>query len=106
MQRVAYLNWPVSQAAASLGVSRETAYKLPHRWQQEGLVGLEDRLTRPYTSPRITPQEHVKQIRAFRLRLRWGRHRLAPLIGKPRSTIYAVQMGAGRHIRWPHSQAN
>jgi transposase InsO family protein len=90
VQRVVYLYWPVSQAAASLGISRETAYKWLHRWQQEGMAGLEDRSTRPHTSPRITPQEHVEQIRALRLRLRWGPHRLAPLIGKPRSTIYAV----------------
>jgi hypothetical protein len=32
----------------------------------------------------------VEQIRTLRLRLRWGPHRLAPLLGKPRSTIYAV----------------
>jgi transposase InsO family protein len=32
----------------------------------------------------------VEQIRTLRLRLRWGPHRLAPQVGKPRSTVYAV----------------
>lgn len=89
-QRVTHIGWPVSQAAASLGISRETAYRWLRRWKQEGLDGLEDHSSRPHRSPRATSAAHVEQIRALRLRLRWGPHRLGPLMGKPRSTIYAV----------------
>jgi transposase InsO family protein len=41
----------------------------------------------------------VDQIRALRLRLRWGPHRLAPVVGSPRSTVYAVlrREGLTRH---------
>lgn len=90
IQRVFHIGWSISQAAASLGVSRPTAHKWLRRWKHTGVAGLEDHSSRPRTSPRSTPADQVEQIRAFRLRLRWGPHRLAPLLGKPRSTIYAV----------------
>lgn len=95
MQRIEHLGWPVSQAARSLGVSRETAYRWLRRWRAGGADELVDRSSRPHASPRLTPQEQVEQIRTLRLRLRWGPHRLAPLVGKPRSTIYAVLSRAG-----------
>ncbi len=90
VQRVVHLGWPASQAAGSLGISRPTAHKWLHRWTLEGVAGLEDRSSRPHVSPRTTPPAEVERIRTFRLQLRWGPHRLAPLVGKPRSTIYAV----------------
>ncbi len=55
VQRVINLGWPVSQAAASLGISRETAYRWLRRWGAEGLNGLEDRSSRPRRSPRGDP---------------------------------------------------
>jgi len=80
----------VSQAAGALGISRPTAHKWLNRWRQGGPTALEDRSSRPQTSPRLTPPQQVEQIRVLRLRLRWGPHRLAPLVGQPRSTVYAV----------------
>ncbi len=90
IQRIRHMGWSISQAATSLGVSRPTAHKWLRRWEQTGMAGLEDRSSRPSISPRSTPADQVEQIRALRLRLRWGPHRLAPLLDKPRSTIYAV----------------
>lgn len=87
VQRVVYLGWSVSQAAVSLGISRPTVHKWLRRWCT---TGLEDASSRPHTSPRLTPPDQVEQIRVSRLRLRWGPHRLAALLGKSRSTIYAV----------------
>ncbi len=95
VQRVTLLDWPVSQAAEAAGVSRETAHEWLRRWQREGTAGLEDRSSRPHTSPRATPQDQIARIRALRMRLRWGPHRLAPLVGKPRSTVYAVLQREG-----------
>lgn len=91
VQRVVDLGWPVSQAAAALGISRPTAHKWLHRWKSQGLEGLDDCSSRPHTSPRATPQPQVDQIRTLRLQLHWGPHRpFAPVVGKPRSTVYAV----------------
>lgn len=90
VQRVLNMSWPVSQAAASVGISRETAYRWLRRWEAEGAKGLDDRTSRPHWSPRATPQKEVERIRRLRLQLRWGPHRLGPLVGKPRSTVYAI----------------
>jgi len=90
VQRVEHLGWSVSQAARSSGVSRETAYEWLRRWRAAGVEGLENRSSRPHASPRQTPSDQVERIRRLRLQLRWGPHRLAPLTGHPRSTIYAV----------------
>ncbi len=40
IQRIVHLKWPVSQAAASLGVSRPTAYKWLRRWEQDREPGM------------------------------------------------------------------
>lgn len=90
VQRIMHMGWSVSQAAVSLGISRPTAHKWLNRWAEAGSAGLEDRSSRPQASPRLTPQAQVERIRTLRLRLRWGPHRLAPLVGKPRSTVYAI----------------
>jgi len=90
VQRVTVLHWPVSQAASSMGVSRETAYEWLGRWRRDGAAGLEDRSSRPHRSPRRVPAAVERRILMLRRRLKWGPHRLAPLVGYPRSTIYAV----------------
>lgn len=90
VQRVTVLYWPVSQAAASMGVSRETAHQWLARWRLEGAAGLEDRSSRPHRSPRQLPAVLERRILRLRRRLKWGPHRLAPLVGHPRSTVYAV----------------
>ncbi|HLW60137.1 MAG TPA: IS481 family transposase, partial [bacterium] len=90
IQRITELGWPVSQAAASLGISRETAHRWLRRWHQEGHRGLDNRSSRPHRSPRRLAASVERRILRLRRRLKWGPHRLAPLVGSPRSTIYAV----------------
>lgn len=90
VQRIVDLEWPVTQAAASLGVSRPIAYKWLTRWRDQGVRGLEDRPSRPYRSPRATPDRQVHRLLSLRRRLRVGPHRLAPHIGLSPSTIYDV----------------
>jgi hypothetical protein len=63
IQRIEDLHWPVSQVAASAGVSRQAAYKWLHRWQKEGLDGLRDRSSRPHTSPRLVPEDVARELR-------------------------------------------
>ncbi len=90
IQRIVDLQWPVTQAAVSLGVSRPSAYKWLARWGEQGVRGLEDRTSRPHTSPRATPDRRVRQILSLRRRRRVGPHRLASDVGLSPSTIYDV----------------
>ena len=88
--RIELDGWPVAQAAEAQGVSRTTAHKWIARYRAEGWPGLEDRSSRPQHSPRQTPPGEVAAILAARVDRRWGPHRLGPLTGHPRSTVYAV----------------
>jgi transposase InsO family protein len=80
----------VAHAAAMVGVSRQTAWKWLHRFEAEGAAGLDDRSSRPARSPRALHQAQVDAILAARHEHRFGPHRLAPIVGVPRSTIGAV----------------
>jgi transposase len=93
--RVEGLGWPVAQAAAMQGISRATGYKWLRRYRAEGDLGLLDRSSRPRRSPRALPPDQAQVIVAARVERRWGPHRLAPLTGHPRSTIYATLRRAG-----------
>jgi transposase InsO family protein len=90
VERVLIEGWPAATAAEVLGVSRATAYKWLSRYRVEGLPGLEDRSARPHHRPRALPEREVRRILVTRRRLRVGPHRLGPLLGHSRSTVYGV----------------
>ncbi len=90
VERVLIEGWPPATAAEMVGVSRATAYKWLRRYRVEGLPGLEDRSARPQRVPRALPARAVRRILRARRRLRVGPHRLGPLLGHPRSTVYGV----------------
>ena len=95
VHRIVDEQWPVAQAADAVGVSRATAYKWLRRFDNEGEAGLLDRSSQPHRSPRrLAPDVEAAIIRA-RVRRRYGPHRLAPLLGQPRSTIGKVLARAG-----------
>ena len=93
--RVETLGWPVAHAAAMQGISRATAYKWLGRYRTEGETGLLDRTSRPRRSPRALSPDQAQAIIGARVERRWGPHRLAPLTGHPRSTVYAALRRAG-----------
>jgi transposase InsO family protein len=93
--RIELDGWPAAKAAEAQGVSRTTAYKWVRRYQVEGWAGLEDRSSRPRRSPRLTEPDAVRAILRARVERRWGPHRLGPLLGHPRSTVYAVLARSG-----------
>jgi transposase InsO family protein len=95
VSRIEVDRWPVAKAAEAQGVSRTTAHKWIRRYRAEGWPGLEDRRSRPRRSPRLTRPEVVEAILTARVERRWGPHRLGPLLGQPRSTVYAVLARAG-----------
>jgi len=69
------------------GVSRQTATKWVQRYRVSGPAGLEDRSSAPLRMPRASSPEVVQRVVEARMRERVGPHRLAPLLGMPRSTI-------------------
>ena len=90
VDRILIEGWAPAIAAETVGVSRATAYKWLRRYRVEGLAGLEDRSARPLRRPRALPEREERRILRLRRRLRVGPHRLGPLLGHPRSTVYAV----------------
>src|SRR6266498_3884990 len=98
VQRIVVEGWPPATAAETLGISRATAYKWLRRYRAEGPAGLEDRSARPHRRPRALSERQVRRILLARRRLRVGPHRLGPLLGHPRSTVYGVlrRHGASR----------
>jgi len=90
VDRIELEGWPIAHAAAMTGVSRQTATKWVRRYRADGLAGLEDRSSRPHRSPRRLAPEQVAAILAARHELGVGPHRLAPVVGSPRSTITDV----------------
>jgi transposase len=90
VERIEVEGWPIAHAAAMTGVSRQTATKWVRRYRAEGLAGLEDRSSRPRRSPRQLAPGQVAAILAARHELGYGPHRLAPVVGSPRSTITDV----------------
>ncbi len=89
VERVAE-GWSVARVAESMGVSRGTAYKWVARYREEGSAGLEDRSSAPRHRPHALRPEQVRRILKARRRLETGPHRLEPVLGHPRSTIYGV----------------
>lgn len=79
--------WTIARAAEAAGVSRQTASKWVRRYRADGPAGLEDVSSRPRRSPRALAQESVAAILIARHELNYGPHRLAPVVGVPRSTI-------------------
>lgn len=95
VDRVAVEGWPAAEVARQFQVSRSTAYKWLRRYREEGRVGLEDRSSRPRRSPRALPAPDIEAILHARRYRRWGPHRIGPLTGHPRSTVYGVLRRAG-----------
>ncbi|GIG93193.1 hypothetical protein Pen02_81290 [Plantactinospora endophytica] len=82
--------WPVARAAERYDVSWPTAKRWADRYRMLGEAGMRDRLSRPVSQPRKTPQPVVREI----VHLRW-KHRLGPVaigdrLGIAPSTVHAV----------------
>ena len=90
VERIVIEGWSPAIAAETLGVSRATAYKWLRRYRVDGLAGLEDRSAGPLRRPRSLDPREVRRILRYRRQLRVGPHRLGPLLGHPRSTVYGV----------------
>jgi len=86
---------PVAHVAAEMGISRPTAYKWWHRWNDEGELGLVDRLSRPGTCPHRTSPAMEAQIAELRRTLKLGPARIGYRLGVPTSTVHRVLVRLG-----------
>jgi transposase InsO family protein len=92
---------PICHVAAEAGIARQTLGRWYARWSESGEDGLQDRSSRPASSPRQTPVEvehHLEQLRRDR---KVGPVQLVGLllqehqIELPASTIYRVLVRRG-----------
>jgi len=58
--------YEVSELCERFGISRKTGYKWISRWEEEGPIGLEDRLRRPHGCPWQTEGQIVEELIARR----------------------------------------
>ena len=84
-----------ADAAAALGASRASGYRIWRRYQDEGWQGLIDRRSTPKRQPRRLSAEEEAQIIALRLELGAGPQVLAVILGRPASTVGKVLRRAG-----------
>jgi len=72
-----------AKAAAALGASRASGYRLWRRYRAEGWRGLADRRSTPKRQPRKLSAEEEAQIVALRRELGAGPQVLAVILGRP-----------------------
>jgi len=92
---------PVAHVAAEMGISRPTAYKWWHRWDELGADGLVDRSSRPRSCPHQTRPVIESQIEELRRTLKLGPARIGYRLGVPSSTVHRVltRLGVNR-LSW------
>jgi transposase InsO family protein len=81
---------PVSHVAKAMGVSRQCAHRWVARFAAEGEAGLQDRSSRPHTSPRRTSPQVEQRIVAARREHRRGQDWLGPELGVPARTVSRI----------------
>jgi transposase InsO family protein len=93
--------WTVAAAAEAMNISRQCAYKWWRRYQDEGVAGLRDRSSRPWSCPHQTPARVERRIVALRQSRKLGPARLAGIVGVPASTVHRVLVRHGvNRLRW------
>jgi transposase len=86
---------PVAHVTKAMGISRQCAHRWVRRFDQEGMVGLEDRSSRPHHSARATAARRERQVIAARRKHRYGPTQLAELTGVPERTVTRILRRAG-----------
>ncbi len=81
---------PVAHVAKEMGVSRQCAHRWINRFNEAGDDGLEDRSSRPHTSPNQTTPDVEERVLAARREHRSGPDRLCHDVGVPARTITRI----------------
>lgn len=82
--------WPLRRAAERFQVSVSTAARWAARYREHGEAGMQDRSSRPDSSPRRTCARTERRIIALRVNRRWGPARIGYLLGLHPSTVHKV----------------
>lgn len=82
--------WPQAHIAAAMGISRKCVKTWLDRYAAEGEAGLEDRSSRPHSTPTRTPAAVEEQVVALRRAERRGRDWIADRLGLPARTVSRV----------------
>jgi transposase InsO family protein len=90
IERVRVEGIPVAHVAKAMGISRQCAHRWLARFDNEGECGLDDRSSRPHTSPTRTPLEVELEVVAARQQRRVGPDRLADELAIPARTISRI----------------
>jgi transposase InsO family protein len=88
--------WKQAHIAAAMGISRKCVRTWLVRYRAEGEAGLEDRSSRPRTSPTRTSAEVENRIIALRGRERRGPAWLGAELGVPARTVSRVLVRRGQ----------
>ena len=89
-QLVVDRGWTYATAGKMFMVAPRTAKKWADRYRAEGAAGMQDRSSRPHSSPTKTSPEVVRRIVRLRWRQRLGPVQIAGRLGLPASTVHAV----------------
>ncbi len=87
--------WPVARAAEAQGISRQCAYKWWRRFRADGPDALEDRSSRPRTSPTRTAARVEERIWRIRRLDKLGPARISSRTGVAASTVHRVLLREG-----------
>lgn len=82
--------WPQAHIAAAMGISRKCVKTWLDRYAAEGEAGLQDRSSRPHSTPTRTPAAVEEQVVALRRAERRGRDWIADRLGVPARTVSRV----------------
>jgi transposase-like protein len=82
--------WTVEATADRFQVDAKTVRKWRDRFVTEGVDGLQDRSSRPITSPTQTPSPIERRAVALRRRHRWGAAHIGHELGLAASTVQAI----------------
>ncbi|BCJ39159.1 IS481 family transposase [Actinocatenispora thailandica] len=82
--------WPLRRAAERFQVSVTTAKRWADRYRETGEQGMQDRSSRPRTSPARTPTRTERRIIKVRVLRRWGPARIGYLLGLNPATVHRV----------------
>jgi transposase InsO family protein len=74
-------NYTLSELCRQFEISRPTAYKFIHRYEEEGVAGLEEKQRAPHDHPNRTPEEiEEKVIKLRKQHPRWGGEKIWKLL--------------------------
>jgi len=99
--------WTIEATADRFQVDAKTVRKWRDRFLAEGMDGLQDRSSRPRSSPNRTPQRLRRRVIRLRLRRRWGADHIGFEVGLAPSTVQNIlnRAGVGRLDRGDRATA-